>query len=114
MVVGDMTGASSEFKILKAVVVLDFVDVVDVFIGSESAAKMALHDDTMLKHVDSTARELYVAIFADSSGDVSVAALTRAEAHCGSPFSSAWLDRESVSARFADESDSHSSPAMAW
>ena len=55
MVVCDVTGPSSEFKVLKAVVVLDLVEVVDVLIGAESAAKMALHDEAMLKDVDAVA-----------------------------------------------------------
>lgn len=81
MVFSDMTGASSEFKVLKPVVVLDFIDVVHVLVGSERAPKMALHDDTMFQQVDAVACELNVAVFANSSSDVPVAALTRAETH---------------------------------
>lgn len=109
-----MTGASSEFKIFNAVVVLDLIEVVYVLVGAESAPKVSLHNDTMLKHVDSVAGELNVSVLADSACDVTVAALTRAETHCRSSFGPAGLDTESVSARFAGESDSHRSPASAW
>lgn len=81
MVVSDVIGASSEFKVLKAVVVLDAVEVVNVLVGSESAAKMAFHDDAMLEHVEASSGELYVAVPTDASGDEAVAALARAEAH---------------------------------
>jgi hypothetical protein len=113
MVVCDVSGASSEFKILKPVVVLDLVEVVDVLVGSESAAKMALHDEAMLKDVDASSGELYVAVGADLSGDVAVAAAARAEAHHPSG-GSARLDCELSSARFAGESDSHISAASRW
>jgi hypothetical protein len=81
MVVGDVSGASSEFKVLKAVVVLDAVEVVDVVVESERAAKMAFHDPAMLEDVEASSGELNVPVLADSSGDVPRAAVTRAEAH---------------------------------
>jgi hypothetical protein len=81
MVVGDVSGASSEFKVLKAVVVLDAVEVVDVVVESERAAKMAFHDPTMLEDVEASSGELNVPVLAGSSGDVPRAAVTRAEAH---------------------------------
>lgn len=81
MVVCDVIGASSEFKVLKAVVVFDAVEVVDVVIGAESAAKMALHDLAMFQDVEASAGELNVAVSSDASGDVPSAALTRAETH---------------------------------
>ena len=109
----DVTGPSSEFKVLKAVVVLDLVEVVDVLIGAESAAKMALHDEAMLKDVDAVAGELYVAVSSYPSRDVSRATLTRAEAH-HAPSRSTWLDGELSSTRFAGDRDSHSNPARAW
>ena len=108
-----MSGARSKFKVLKPVVVLDFVEVVDVFVGAESAPKMALHDEAMLKDVDSVARELNVSVASYFSGDGSIPALTRTEAHIAA-CCSGWLDSESVSARLAFESDSHSNPASAW
>jgi hypothetical protein len=106
MVVGDMIGASSEFKVCKSVIVLDFVAVVDVFVGAESAAKMLFHDVAMFENVESSAGELNVSVFTDSACDVCVAAFARAETH-HSALGSAWLDVEAVSARFAGESDSH-------
>lgn len=76
-----MIGASSEFKILKPVVVLDAVDVVDVVVGSESAPKMLFHDEAMFESVDACAGELNVAVFADTSSDEATAASARAETH---------------------------------
>ena len=113
MVVCDVSGASSEFKVLKAVVVLDAVEVVDIVVGSERAANVALHDEAMLKDVEASACELNVSVSAYPSRDVSIAALTRAEAHHAS-LCPAGLDGEVSSARFAGESDSHSNPARAW
>ena len=81
MVSGDVSGASSEFKVLNAVVVLDLIDVVDVLVGRESAPNMALHDETMLQNVEPASGELNVSVVPDSSGDVAVAASARAETH---------------------------------
>ena len=85
MVVCDVTGASSEFKILNAVVMLDAVEVVDVLVFPESAPKVTLHDLAMLKDVEASACELNVAVGPDAPGDVSRAAFTRAEAHHAAP-----------------------------
>ena len=109
----DVIGASSEFKVLKAVVVLDAVEVVDILISPESAAKMPLHDEAMFEDVDAAACELNVAVASHPWRDVSRAALTRAETHHAAP-GSAWLDGELSSARFAGDRDSHSNPARAW
>lgn len=84
MMLGDVSGASSEFKVFKAVVVLDAVAVVNVVVGSESASKMAFHDDTMFKHVEASAGDLYVSVGADLSRDVLTTAAARAEAHASS------------------------------
>jgi len=111
MVVCDVIGPSSEFKVLKAVVVLDAVDVVDVLVLAESAPNVALHDEAMFEDVEASAGELNVAVWSDASGDVSSAALTRAETHVA-PCCPAGLDGEVSSARFAGESDSHSSPPI--
>lgn len=113
MVVCDVIGPSSELKVLKPVVVLDLVEMVDVLVLPESASKVALHDETMLEDVEASAGELNVAVSSDASGDVSSAALTRAETHVA-PCCPAGLDGEVSSARFAGESDSHSSPPSMW
>jgi hypothetical protein len=113
MVVCDVIGASSDFKVLKPVVVLDSVDVVDVLVAVERASKMALHDVAMLKHVEAAACELDVSVFADSASNESIAALARAEAHVASGCP-AWLDVELSAARFAGETDSHSSAPIRW
>jgi hypothetical protein len=84
MVLGDVTGPSSEFKVRKAVVVLDAVAVVNVVVGAESTPKMALHDVTMFEHVDASPGELNVSVPPDSSGDVLSTAAARAEAHMSS------------------------------
>ena len=53
---------SENFKVLKSIVVLDFVSMMDVFPSFQLAAKVRLHDDTMLKLV----------VVADSNRDVSI------------------------------------------
>ena len=53
----DVIGPSSEFKVLKAVVVLDAVEVVDVLVLAESAPKVALHDEAMFEDVEAKIRE---------------------------------------------------------
>ena len=62
MVVCDVIGPSSEFKVLKAVVVLDAVDVVDVLVLAESAPNVAFHDEAMFEDVEASAGELNVAV----------------------------------------------------
>jgi hypothetical protein len=79
-----MSGASSELKVLKAVVSLVAVDVVNVVVGSESAPNMALHEQTVLQYVEAAPSELNVAVPSDSSGDMPVAARARAETHISS------------------------------
>ena len=53
---------SENFKVLKSVVVLDFVSVVDMLPSLQLSANMRLHDDTMLKLV----------FVADSNSDVPI------------------------------------------
>lgn len=113
MVLGDVSGARSELKVVKAVVVLDFIEVVDVLVGSESAPKMLLHDEAMLEDVEAVAGELHVPVSANPPGDVAVAAVTRAETHVPAGCT-AGLDGEVSSARFAGESDSHRRPPIMW
>ena len=84
MVVADVICASSEFKVFKTVIVLDSVDVVNVIVGSKIAPNMLCHNLSMLKHVEAIPGDLNVSVFADSSRDVSVPALARAEAHVSS------------------------------
>jgi hypothetical protein len=113
MVVCDVSGASSELKILKPVVMLDSVEVVDVVVESESAPKMLLHDVAMLKDVEPASSELNVTVPPDFPGDELIAASARAEAHIAS-CGSARLDSELSSARFAGESDSHIRLPKRW
>ena len=109
--IADVTGSSSEFKILKPVVVLDAVNVMDVFVWSESAPKMAFHDDAMLQHIEAIAGKLDVSVFPNASRNVSIATRARAEAHTTSdPFR---LDGELLSASLADDNDSHTKPPSA-
>ncbi len=103
----DVSGSSSEFKILDAIIMLDLVSVMDVLVGRENAPKMALHDETMLENVEPSAGDLYVSVFANLPRDVAVAALARTETHIA-PSRSAFFDMERASARLADERDSHS------
>lgn len=53
---------AKDFKIFKSIIVLDPIAVVDVFSCVESSAKMAFHDDTMLK----------AEIVADTNCDISI------------------------------------------
>ena len=62
MVLGDVSGARSELKVVKAVVVLDLVAVVDVLVRAESAPKMLLHDEAMLEDVEAVAGELHIPV----------------------------------------------------
>jgi hypothetical protein len=61
-----MVANSKEFKVLKAVVSLDAIDVVDLLPPAESAPKMALHDEAMLKLVDAGTRDLDVPVVPDA------------------------------------------------
>ena len=79
MVLGDVTGDRHEFKVRKAVVSLAFVSVVDLFPASERTPKMLFHDETMLEDVEAASGDLNVTVAPDDSGDVSIAAWTRAE-----------------------------------
>ena len=83
VVVCDVIGSSSELKVRKPIVRLVAVDVVDMLVGSERAPKMSFHDDAMLQSVDSSSRELHIAVPSDSSSDEARAARARAEAHGG-------------------------------
>lgn len=113
MVFGDVSGARSEHKVFKAVVVLDLVEVVHVFVFPESAPKMLFHDVAMLQDVEAASGELNVPVSPDASSDRAIPAFTRAETHVAS-CGAGWFDGESSSARFAGESDSHSSAPIMW
>ena len=106
-----MTGSSSEFKILNAVVVLNAVAVVDVIVWPERASKMALHNETMLKHVEAVAGKLDVSVFSNSPRNVSIAARARTEAHTApDPL---WLDCKLHPAGFASDNNRHTKPPNA-
>jgi hypothetical protein len=77
MVVADVTGDRHEFKVLKAVVSLDPVDVVNLLVSPEASSKMLAHDEAMLKDVEATARDLDVTVISDSAKRRA----TRSEAH---------------------------------
>jgi len=81
MVLGDVTGDRHELKVRKAVVSLALVSVVDLFPAPERTPKMLFHDAAMLEDVEARAGELNVAVGSDDSGDVLIAARTRAETH---------------------------------
>ena len=87
MVVADVICPSSEFKVFKTVIVLDSVDVVNVIVGSEIAPNMLCHNFSMFKYVEAISGDLNVPVAPYLSGDCSVSAFARTEAHisaCGS------------------------------
>jgi len=112
MVLGDMSGASSEFKVLKPVVMFDAVDVVDIIVESERPSKMLLHDEAMLKDVKTTSGKLDVSVSPYFSRNAFIAAAARTEPHVAS-FRSARLNGKLHGAGRADEANRHSSPPKA-
>jgi len=67
MEVSDMTADRHEDKVLRAIVVLDAVSVVDLLPAPEITAKLALHDEAMLKAIDAASGDLNIPIGADPS-----------------------------------------------
>jgi hypothetical protein len=104
-----MLADSKQFKVRKVVVSSVSVSVVNVRIGPELAAKMLLHDDTMLKQTLSASDELNITVLADASLDNSmVARLASSTAVTDAPTGTAWLDIELTSATPAGDSNRHS------
>lgn len=101
-----------EFKVVKAVVRAVSVDVVNLLPLLKVSTKMVCHNHAMLKHVDSTARDLDVPVSPESASLLSVftsAASKRTES--GSTLGSIGLDLKYFSARFAGNSDQSRLPS---
>lgn len=96
---------AKQFKVLKTVVVLDAVSVVNVLARPETSAKVASHNETVLKGVSLAVANDDVAVTSDESPGVALgsAALGRAEAGSAAP----GFDLESSAAILTSESDRH-------
>jgi hypothetical protein len=89
----DVIGDRHELKVLKAVVSLVAVDVVNLLPSSESAAKMPPHDKAMLEDVESTARDLDVAVVSLSANRHAACSATHRCSPCGALVGSAARHR---------------------
>jgi hypothetical protein len=112
MVLSGVISDANDSQVLQAVVSSVSVLVVDVLISRQLAAKMAFHDDAMLKSVRAASGELNVSISPDSSSDDAIsinAALHGAEPHASTSATS--FDAEHASTHFAGDID-HMSASM--